>query len=306
MNSPDHVRPNLIRKEPALTVTVVICTRNRPALLRRCLAAVSRLRPGPDDVLVVDNSAGNKETEHIARTFSARYTAEPQPGLSRARNRGLTECNTDIAAFLDDDSEPDPLWLGTLLSPFVDKEVAASTGRVITPDSNNDNIRLQSPRSLRKRDPQWFEIATFGGLGIGGNMALRKAACAGWTVFDERLGRGAPFHIGEETYAFACLLSRGHTAVHLPSAVVFHPPLRRDTIEQEARNSIAYLLLLFFEFPGRRLDLLRFLFRRLRRKPLTWPRDSQEPGEIVTSGWRVLLTAGVSGTLLFFRTKKPK
>ena len=60
-------------------------------------------------------------------------------------------------------------------------------------------------------------------------------------------------------------------------------------------------MLMFSEFPGRRLDLLRFLFRRMRRKPLTWPRDAPDPGEIITSGWRVLLAASLSAVLLFFR-----
>ena len=76
-------------EEALLTVTIVICTRNRPCLLRECLQAVSRLDPKPDEVLVVDNTQGNKETEDAAAELGARYTIEPVTGLSRARNRGL-------------------------------------------------------------------------------------------------------------------------------------------------------------------------------------------------------------------------
>lgn len=115
-----------------------------------------------------------------------------------------------------------------------------------------------------------------------------------------------PFEIAEENYAFASLLSLGYTAVYLPAAVVFHPPMRRTSVEVEARNSFAYWLLLFAEFPARRLDLLRFLIRRLRRKRLDWPRDPQEPGEIINSGWRVQIKAGLSALFLFVRTAKPK
>jgi glycosyltransferase involved in cell wall biosynthesis len=294
------------RKEKTLTVTVVICTRNRPGLLQKCLAAVARLNPSSNKVLVVDNSEGNKDTEKVARDYAAKYVIEPVPGLSRARNRGLAECDTDIVAYLDDDAIPATDWLGILMKPFEEKQIAASTGRVVTPESREDDGIAESPRTLSNKDPQWFEITTFGGMGLGGNMALRRAACLGWTVFDERLGRGAPLHIGEETFAFASLLSRGYTAVYLPAAVVYHPPLRRDRIEYEARNSIAYWFLLFSTFSEQRLNLLRFLFRRLRRKPLTWPRETQEPGEIVTSGWRVLFKAGVSGLWLFLRTPKSR
>jgi O-antigen biosynthesis protein len=292
-------------KEATLTVTVVICTRNRPGYLKECLRGISRLDPRPDQVLVVDNTQGNKETEDVTREFGARYTSEPVQGLSRSRNRGLAECDTDIVAFLDDDAIPAPDWLGILMEPFGDERTAASTGRVVTPLSD----AAQQPESLRilsKKDPHWFEIATFGGMGLGSNMALRKSACSGPAMFDVRLGRGAPFQIGEESYALARLLSDGFKAVYLPSAVVFHPPLSRDTIENEAQNSIAYWLLLFAEFPNQRISLLRFILRRIRRKPLDWPRDSQEPGEIVTSGWRTLFKASVKGFWVFLRTPKPK
>jgi glycosyltransferase involved in cell wall biosynthesis len=296
--------PPRFPKELDLTATVIICTRNRPAFLRKCLEGVAALHPGADVVLVIDNTQGDRETEAIARHFSARYIVEPNTGLSHARNRGLAESESDIVAYLDDDAIPDPNWLRFLLAPFEDANVAAATGRILTPES--DCSKKEPPRYLSNKDSHWFEIATFGGLGLGSNMALRRAACNGWTAFDERLGRGAPFQIAEENYAFARLLSLGYKAVYLPAAIVLHPSLHRRSIEQEARNSFVYWLLLFSEFPARRFDLLRFLFRRLARKHLEWSRDSVDPGEIITSDWLVLLKAGLSALFLFLRTKKPK
>ena len=289
-------------EEAVLTVTIVICTRNRPGKLRECLEAVSCLDPKPDQVLVVDNTQGDQDTEDAATEFGARYTIEPATGLSRARNRGLAESNTDVVAYLDDDAIPERRWLGVLLAPFEDESLAASTGRVVTPDSDH---QLRIPRTLSNRDPDWFEIATFGGMGLGSNMAFRRSLCP-QPMFDARLGRGAPFEIGEESYALARLLSNNNKAVYQPSAVVFHPPLSRAPIEREARNSITYWLLLFKEFPEQRMSLVRFLLRRLRHKPLNWVRDPQEPGEIVTSRWRVLLKAGIEALWLFLRTPKPK
>ncbi|WP_348261602.1 glycosyltransferase [Telmatobacter sp. DSM 110680] len=288
--------------EAVLTVTIVICSRNRPELLRECLQAVSNLDPKPDEVLVVDNTQGDMDTENAAAAFGARYTIEPVVGLSRARNRGLVESSTNIVAYLDDDAIPEHNWLGVLMAPFEDDNLAASTGRVVTPDSDH---QLRIPRTLSNCDPDWFEISTFGGMGLGSNMAFRKSACP-QPMFDVRLGRGAPFKIGEESYALARLLSNNYKAVYQPTAIVFHPPLSRDTIEHEARNAIAYWLLLFKEFPEQRMNLLRFLFRRLRHKPLNWVRDPQEPGEIVTSRWRVLLKAGIQALWLFLSTPKQK
>jgi glycosyltransferase involved in cell wall biosynthesis len=286
-----------------LTVTIVLCTRNRPALLGKCLEAVAALNPQPDDVLIVDNSEGCAETKDLARKFSARYIVEPIPGLSRARNRGLAECKTDIVAYLDDDATPNSHWIQSILAQFSDAKVAAVTGETILPDADPGKLLNERPRTLSNQDPKWFEIATFGGLGVGNNMALRKAACNGHGAFDLRLGRSAPIPIAEESYAFANLLSRGYRAVHVPDAIVVHPVTNGD-IEQRATSQIAYWLLLFREFPGHRMDLLRFLWWRLRRKPLAWQRNPQAPGEIIMSGWRVYWRAGLRGWLLFRRSQK--
>ena len=252
---------------------------------------------------MVDNSEGDEAVRRVAEDHGARYSIEAVRGLSRARNRGLRECLTDVVAFLDDDVIPERDWLANLLAPFSDPETAATTGRVITPDSRDCN-EAQQPRSINNQHPLWVEIAAFGGLGFGANMAFRRSALPSEHFFDERLGRGAPFEIAEESYAFVWLLSRGNRVVYIPSAAVHHPPLTRTEVEREARNSFAYWLLLLAKFPQQRGNLVRFLFRRLRGKPLEWQRDSQEPGEIVSSRRLLLLRAAIKGFWLFVRTPK--
>jgi O-antigen biosynthesis protein len=98
-----------------LTVTVVICSRNRPALLEKCLAAVQNLSPSPDVVLVVDNTDGDAETKRVTELFGARYLIEPRPGMNHARKRALAERETDMMAFLSDDVIPASDWLASLL-----------------------------------------------------------------------------------------------------------------------------------------------------------------------------------------------
>jgi glycosyltransferase involved in cell wall biosynthesis len=287
-----------------VSVTVCVCTRNRHELLRQCLDGLVRVAPLADEILVVDNSAGDPVTEQLAREHGVRYVVEPHLGLSRARNKAVTESTSDVVAFLDDDAVPEEKWLESLLQPFTDPQVGTVTGRIVTPDSPTLRADQMTPRPLSNRDPHWFEAACFGGLGLGSNMALRKSACKGLTIFDVRLGRGAPFQIAEENYAFARLLSLGHTAVHVPNAVVFHPPFHRAPIEQEVRNSIAYWLLLFSQFPGHRMDLLRFVISRMRKQKLAWPRDSQDPGDIINSSWLIKVKAATAGITLFLRSCK--
>jgi glycosyltransferase involved in cell wall biosynthesis len=289
---------------PRPTISVIVCTRSRSDLLRRCLEGVRQLDPSPDEVIVVDNTEGDRATESVARDFGARCIVEPIGGLSRARNRALAESKSEIVAYLDDDAVPYTDWLSSILEPFRNPEVAIVTGRTVPPECEDELCEIQT-RFLSSRDAQWFEKANFGALGIGANMALRKDSCLGWKVFDERLGRGAPFHGNEEHHAVARLLSIGFSAVHTPAAVVVHP-VREGSVEQEASSAMAYCWLLFFEFPEHRFELVRFLIRRLRRKPLTWHRNPPGVGRVLSSGWLTRLKAGLAGTLLYLRFRKSK
>lgn len=288
-------------KEASLTVSLVICTRDRPDLLSRCLHAISRLDPAPDELLVVDNTPGLEVVRSLANEWGARYIVEPVPGLSRARNRGFSEITSDIAAYIDDDAEADPDWLGTLMEHFADPLVAAVTGETIGSPELRDYFRRQPARYVGNHAPLWFEMAAFGGLGFGTNMAIRRSAVPFPKLFDERLGRGAPIRLAEESYAFASLLACGFRAVHVPCAFVLHNTKPIDVLE-EATAAMAYWMLLFSDFPGHRMDLVRFLFRRLRKKPLAW-RKNQNAGAIISSGWKIHLKAGFAGMRLYLRCR---
>jgi glycosyltransferase involved in cell wall biosynthesis len=258
----------------------------------------------PDEIVIVDNTDGDPATEAIAHEFNAIYRIESRRGLSRARNYGLAESKSDIVVYLDDDAIPDEGWLDAILAPFADKNVSVVTGGTFSSAVSASQNRHETPRRLDNSREKWFEIAAFGGLGIGTNMALRRKSCAGWTVFDRRLGRGAPLEGLEEHHAFVALLARGHGAVHTPDAVVIHTSQNQGNVLRNARNQIAYSMLLYFEYPNQRKELLRFLLGRLRHEPLTWPRDAADPGEIISSGWWALLSAWISGTLLYIRCRK--
>lgn len=308
LNASGQSRPVLLRPSlrSTITVTVVICTRCRSGLLRKCLEGIRHLNPRPDEVIVVDNTDGDPATQSVASQFGARCVTEPLEGLSRARNRGLAVASSDIVAYIDDDAIPYENWLAFLLEPFLDPLVAVVTGETVPDRCNGDDRHKMQNLSLSSRDPDWFEIANFGGLGIGANMAFRKDICSGEKLFDERLGRGALLHGNEEHYTVARLLQHGYYALHVFKAAVVHPFSKEGNVEQEAESAIAYWWLLFFEFPGHRTELLKFLFGRVRRRPLAWRRTAPEPGPVLSSSWQTRFMAVVRGTLLYIRARKAR
>ncbi len=98
-----------------LTVSTVIPTHKRPALLRAALTtAVRESEPG-DEVIVVDDG-GEAETKAVVDAFGppVRYltTATPHSGAGAARNVGIQAALGDLVAFLDDDDEWMPGKLG--------------------------------------------------------------------------------------------------------------------------------------------------------------------------------------------------
>ncbi len=108
---------------PTELMTVVVCTRDRPEVLRGCLAQLRELNHPQLEILIVDNAptddAGRQVfTETIGEDARFRYVREPRPGLSCARNRGWQEARGRLIAYTDDDVRVDPDWARALAAGF--------------------------------------------------------------------------------------------------------------------------------------------------------------------------------------------
>lgn len=298
------------------TVTIVICTRNRPQSLRRCLGALRGV-VGDRDILVVDNASDSGETRAVAEAAGARVVEELVIGVNRARNTAAKHCTSDVLAYVDDDAIPVAGWLENLLKEFEDPRVMAVGGRIIPGDGvtvDSSPAALISAydcgaeRLVVDRDHDgWFERANFGGLGNGANMAFRRAAFHDGPVFDERIGYGTPVRGYGDHSGFFCVVERGGRAVYAPDAVVFHPI--NETYEQQLEKRArglkawgAYVTMLFFEYPRHRSLLLRYLRGARSGSGRTWRAEGASLG---VPRWRATIAA-LSGALLYFRIRAPK
>lgn len=297
--------------------SVVICTRNRPEEVNQCLTGVSRLLYSRFDVLVVDNAPADLRTREVASRWGGRYIVEPVVGLSRARNRGARECNAEVIAYLDDDGIPDPEWLSAVAREFEDTQVMVVTGQTLPLRVETEAERLfaarggfavadQERRVLDRRCPYWFELASFGGIGNGGNMAFRRSAFDVWPGFDERLGAGASLPGGEEHHAFFALIDRGYRVVYTPLAVVRHPypptlPELRARYLKSLTAAAGYLTFLFFEEPRYRWAAAKYVVQALRGARRPWHGRLPGPRPRIVPRWRKLI-AYLSGPLLYART----
>ena len=262
------------------SVSVVICTRDRPAELRHCLESVSRSVPASTEILVVDNDLNCRETRAVVDSFPrVRYIEERRTGLSAARNTGIRMANEEIIVFTDDDATVTAGWVEKLTSSFDDPRVMAAMGLVLPAELETPaQAAAQLARGWLTRgyQPEVFdrsfleEASRHGGgvwtIGAGANMAIRKQAVreVGW--FDERLGAGKA-GCSEDSEFWYRLLAAGWQCRYEPSAVVFHTHRRElDRFCRQAQDYMrGHVAALFVQF-ARHRDL-----GNLRRAFLTLP-----------------------------------
>lgn len=217
------------------SATVAICTRERPADLRRALTAITALRGTDHDLLVVDNAPASDATRRVVQQFGrVRYVCEPARGLNTARNRALTEARGDVVAFTDDDAVPEAGWLEALLVNFADPRVMCVTGLTLpseleTPAQELFEEHCTFVRGFRRHvfDGQRDNPLLVGPVGAGANMAIRRSVLARVGGFDERLDGGMPTRSGGDHEMFARVLGSGYRIVYDPAALSWHRH-RRD------------------------------------------------------------------------------
>ena len=82
-------------------LSLVICTRDRPDDLRRCLAACQNLRAGRHtvEIIVVDNNLASGLTQPVVIEYpNVRYVSDARKGVAYARNAGLRAAHGEIVA----------------------------------------------------------------------------------------------------------------------------------------------------------------------------------------------------------------
>lgn len=233
----------VLKPSPQVTtspgMTVVICTRDRPAGLHATLLGLQRQTDSMFRVVVVDNAPSSSESADLVKRLGlarCEYVVEPRAGLSRARNCGLKVVRTELVAWLDDDEIPDADWVRKLKQGFAhEANPAAVCGGMFPAELEFEaQVRFEqyggfnkgrgmAPEVLRVGTPSVVSpLYPLPPFGPGGNMAFRTEALRAVGGFDPCLGAGTRTHGGEESRALSLLLSAGHAVLHWPAAITWH------------------------------------------------------------------------------------
>lgn len=285
-----------------MKLSVIICTRNRAKPLAATLQRFAEQRFLDDydyELIVVDNCS-NAEFGDTMADFVLRHPfladrlfilREDQPGLSRARNRGLSKASGDIIVFTDDDVLVAENWLDEIRREFSDPNLFMLGGRVLLARDTLQDVAIYTP-------DQRLETAfpSGGSLGMGANMAFRREVFDRVGVFDVRLGAGTFFAGGEDIELFYRALKAGYKFVYAPNVLVHHDH-DRETSEQACRliygygkANAAYIIKHVLRGDYYAARMLYWLLRTLPRRWLL-----QDPGVVNTIPRQ---RAQVRGTLI--------
>lgn len=213
--------------------SVIVCTRNRADLLATCIASVfSDASKVSRELVIVDNGSSDGTSELVERLaqgapIPVTLTHEQQPGLSRARNRGLARARGRFMLYLDDDAVVVDGWADGLVDGFSNPAVGITGGKVVpecpdeAPSWALGCIDFLTP--VVDHGPVAKPLRPIDAMGV--NIAFRRSALSklGTEPFDTRLGYRGDYQIGgEETAVVEKLAAGGWVFEYAPRAVVRH------------------------------------------------------------------------------------
>jgi GT2 family glycosyltransferase len=203
---------------PSATVSVVLCTKDRPDDLARAIASV---RASGDigrlaDIVVVEEADKPRDIPGV------RYIHLPRQGrgFGHARNVGVREAKGDVILFIDDDCEAERGWAEALAAPFrEDARVLGVAGAVLVRNCGTigyaENILGFPGGGLRYLHRAQGRVVPAQHLSTC-NCAYRRRAVldAGGFAEEARMG-GEDFLLAERVTALG-------PCVFAPGAVVYH------------------------------------------------------------------------------------
>jgi GT2 family glycosyltransferase len=222
--------------EPIRKVTVALLSWNGRQHLETCLAALAAQEdPHVDwEILVLDNGSTDGTApwlrERWGRDRRIRLIESPvNLGFCAGNNRLAAEADGDAIALLNNDTRPEPGWLGSLVETLrsAPADVAAVSGQIV----DWQGERLDFGRGLMTFDGHAFQLdfrrplrtARVPAAGeelafaCGGNLLIRRASFLAAGGFDESY-----FAYLEDVDLGWRLWSGGERIVFSPGAVVHH------------------------------------------------------------------------------------
>jgi glycosyltransferase involved in cell wall biosynthesis len=230
-------------RQASLKVSVIISTYHRETALRGALQSIARQTFPLEsfEVIVVNNDPQDDRVGLLCedlrlegfRSYPGhlRLIQCPLPGLSHARNAGISEARGEVICFLDDDAAAGENWLEQIWQAFSEHSRVGVIGGHITlkypaprPKILKEGLERFWGQFITSYD-RYTEVNDEMDFPWGGNWCARRKVLFEIGGFRGLYGKHRrDFSGGEEIIAAILAQKLGYTIAILPAAVVEHRP----------------------------------------------------------------------------------
>lgn len=210
----------------AAPVSIVVVSRDRPRMLRRCVTGLGQLDYPNFEIIVVADPEGIEAVKAGGQSHRFKMVAYDQANIAAARNLGLAVAAGQVVAFIDDDAVPEPTWLTHLVAPIAARQAVCAGGFVLGRNGISWQWRARNVRvtgdceSLDVETSEPLLVQTNPEEGVkteGTNMAFDRDWLAAVGGFDPAF----QFYL-DETDLNMRAAKRGVVSAIVPNAVVHH------------------------------------------------------------------------------------
>lgn len=213
-------RPDQRAVRPVPSVSVVVATRNRAMLLRRCLASLQAQTYPRDryEIIVVDDGSTDGTPEEAAALAQAwegtlRVLRMAHGGPARARNAGIRASRAEIVAFTDSDCGVAANWLQQLVRTLEHDAGDGVGGPIVTAATRSWVARYLDAAAFYRHRVRHGQIDYL----LTASAAFRRAALEAVGGFSERAGAW-----GEDADLSFRLRRYGYRLLLAPKGIVTH------------------------------------------------------------------------------------
>ncbi len=123
--------PSKEQLKSRLSLSLCICTKDRPTFLATLLNSVMRQARAPEEIVVIDNSTSEETfctVQRFVHDLPIKYVRDTRPSLPALRNRAIDESVGQIICFTDDDCILDPQYIAHVERTFLRSRQIGAVG----------------------------------------------------------------------------------------------------------------------------------------------------------------------------------
>jgi len=240
-----------------LSLSTIICTKDRPDDLNQCLNSILKGHRLPNEIIIIDD--GYIDIDNIQKIITNYdinffYQRKSPPNVNVSRNLGISIASGDILSFLDDDVVLDQNYYDRVMKAFEQDSsqcIAGITGaiKVYTHPVKRTFLRFFGLESRQPGKVQACGAVTLVRAGeidqpvrvewlSGCNMNFRR-----WVFESYRFDEQDSGYILGDDRDFTYPIGQNHTLIALPDATLIHKKssVSRDSAKNLGRMEIFHL-----------------------------------------------------------------